>query len=110
MRAALWFRATAIALLLMAAGHTYGFLGFRPPTAEGLAVWTSMNQVRFAVGHSTYSYGGFYVGFGLFISAFYLFTAWLAWVVGRWRNGRQRRRGVWRLECWCCSASGWDWR
>ena len=82
MRATRWFRASAVLLLLFAAGHTYGFLAFRPPSAEGLAVWHSMNEVRFAMGHSTFSYGGFYVGFGLFITAFYLFTAWLAWWMG----------------------------
>jgi hypothetical protein len=72
----------AILMLLFAAGHTYGFLAFRPDTAEGQAVWTAMNSVRFSEGGSTFSYGQFYVGFGLFISLFLLFGAWLAWRLG----------------------------
>ena len=81
MRAAQWFRAAALILLLFAIGHTYGFLSFRPASEEGLAVWNSMNKVRFAVGHGTASYGEFYVGFGMFITAFYLFCSWLAWTI-----------------------------
>jgi hypothetical protein len=89
MRAAVWFRAAAVVMLLFAVGHTYGFLAFRPDTAEGRAVWDAMNGVRFSVGRSTFSYGGFYTGFGLFISSYYLFGAWLAW-----RLGSMSRRGV----------------
>jgi hypothetical protein len=73
---------TAVFLLLFAAGHTFGFLAFRPSTTEGRAVWLAMNSVRFAEGHSTFSYGGFYTGFGLTITAFQLFAAWLAWLLG----------------------------
>jgi hypothetical protein len=89
MRAVLWFRVVAIILLLFAVGHTYGFLAFRPPTAEGRAVWDAMNNVHFSVGRSTFSYGGFYKGFGLSISAFQLFSAWLAWTLGS-----MARRGI----------------
>lgn len=74
-KAATWFRITSVLLLLFAAGHTFGFLTFRPATAEGQAVWAAMNGVRFAAGHGTSSYRGFYVGFGLFVSSFYVFEA-----------------------------------
>ena len=90
MRAVLWFRIAAVILVLFAAGHTYGFLAFRPTTAEGRAVWDAMNGVRFSEGGSTFSYGDFYTGFGLTISAFQLFEAWLAW-----RVGSMVRRGIW---------------
>jgi hypothetical protein len=83
MRAAAWFRITAVVMLLFAAGHTFGFLTFRPATAEGQEVWATMNSVHFSVGDATFSYGGFYVGFGLFVSAFYLFEAWLIWFLGQ---------------------------
>ena len=83
MRAAAWFRATGMVLLLFAAGHTLGFLKFRPATPDGLAVWDAMQRVYFAQGSALHSYGEFYRGFGLFISAFYLFAAWLAWSLGR---------------------------
>jgi len=44
---------------------------------------TAMNDVHFTAKHGTYSYGEFYMGFGLFISAFYLLEAWLAWFLDR---------------------------
>ncbi|MEO6804677.1 MAG: hypothetical protein ABI286_00325 [Edaphobacter sp.] len=82
MRAVVWFRIASILLLLFAVGHTFGFLSFQPSTAEGRAVWTAMNDVHFSVGHSTFSYGAFYKGFGLSITGFQLFMAWLAWQLG----------------------------
>jgi hypothetical protein len=81
-KARVWFRISAVLLLLFAVGHTFGFLAFRPPTAAGQAVWSAMNNVRFSDGGSTFSYGEFYRGFGLSISASQLFTAWLAWLLG----------------------------
>jgi hypothetical protein len=41
-----------------------------------------MNGVHFSDGHGNYSYGDFYVGFGLSITAAMLFTAWLLWMLG----------------------------
>jgi hypothetical protein len=81
-RARLWFRITAILMLFFAAGHTIGFLTFRPPTPEGQAVWSAMNSVKFSRGNSTFTYGGFYTGFGLSISVSQLFSAWVAWLLG----------------------------
>jgi hypothetical protein len=95
MKAAWWFRGTAVVLLLFAAGHSYGFLSFRPASADGLAVWQSMNTVRFAVGNTTRSYAEFYVGFGLFVTAFYVFAAWLSWTLGS--MARQMREEAMRL-------------
>ncbi len=79
MKPVLWFRISAGLLLLFAVGHTIGFLTFKPPSLEGQNVWKAMNVVRFSAGSSTFSYGDFYTGFGLFITAFQLFAAWLAW-------------------------------
>jgi hypothetical protein len=93
----MWFRITAILILLFAVGHTFGFLAFRPSTTDGRAVWLAMNSVSFAEGHSTFSYGEFYLGFGLFITAFQLFAAWLAWLVGS--MARQGAAGV-RAIAW----------
>jgi hypothetical protein len=99
MKAATWFRITSVVILLFAAGHTFGFLTFRPATAEGQAVWAAMTSVHFAAKHGTYSYGGFYVGFGLFVSASYLFEAWLAWFLGSMaeRGLREARTIAWGL-------------
>lgn len=38
MKPAVWFRVSAVVLLLFAIGHTVGFLSFRPPTADGQGV------------------------------------------------------------------------
>jgi hypothetical protein len=95
MRAAVWFRVTAGIMLLFAAGHTFGFLSFQPPTAEGRAVFAAMKNVHFSVGHTTFSYGGFYQGFGLSITAYQLFMAWLAWELGSMaKRGVMDVRGI----------------
>ena len=82
MNATLLYRTASILLLLFAAGHTFGFLSFKPPSPEGLAVRDAMNTVHFKVGRATFSYGGFYVGFGLFIGVYLIFSAFLAWYLG----------------------------
>lgn len=69
-------------LVLFAAGHTYGFLKFKPPSDEGAAVWAVMNTVHFQFQGHSYTYAGFYVGFGLFVTAYLLFSAYLAWHLG----------------------------
>jgi hypothetical protein len=82
MKATTWFRAAAVMMLLFALGHTLGFLTFTASTAEGRAVFASMNGVHFSSGNSTFSYGGFYRGFGLTITVFQLFLAWMSWTLG----------------------------
>jgi hypothetical protein len=89
MKPVVWFRIAAGLMLLFAIGHTIGFLTFQPPSLEGQNVWKAMNTVRFSAGFSTFSYGDFYTGFGLFITAFQLFAAWLAWSLGS-----MARRGI----------------
>jgi len=87
MKPALWFRIAGVLFILFAAGHTVGFLTFRPDTAEGLAVWNSMNNVHFSKGGATFSYGAFYLGFGLFITLFDLYLAWMSfYLASRWRS------------------------
>ena len=76
------YRIASVVFLLFAAGHTFGFLSFTPPTAEGLAVRDAMNSVHFTVRGSTFSYGAFYRGFGLSATASMLFQAFLAWQLG----------------------------
>lgn len=83
MSARLAYRIAAVLLVLFAALHTVGFLRFKPPTAEGMAVLESMNRVHFAVKGADFSYGGFYIAFGLFVTTYLLFSAYLAW----WLSG-----------------------
>jgi hypothetical protein len=93
------YRIASLVLALFAAGHTYGFLKFTPPTAEGLAVRDAMNQVHFPVKGSDFSYGGFYLGFGLFVTAYLFYSAILAWQLGSLaeRDPRTARSLTWSL-------------
>jgi hypothetical protein len=82
MKAAVLFKIASVLLLLFAAGHTFGFLSFKPPSVESRAVYESMNNVHFQVRGSSFSYGGFYRGFGLSITVNMLFLAFLFWYLG----------------------------
>jgi hypothetical protein len=83
MKARAWsYRGASILSVLFAAGHTFGFLSFQAPSEAGRRVWSQMNSVYFAVGSRSFSYGGFYLGFGLIISAAALFLAGLMWWLG----------------------------
>ena len=81
--AATWlYRVASILFVLFALGHTYGFLSFRPSSAEGRAVYESMNSVHLVVRGQDYTYGGFYRGFGLSATISLLFWAFLCWYLG----------------------------
>jgi len=82
MTATLLYRISAFVLVLFAAGHTLGFMTFKAPTPEGVAVQQSMDNVRFSLGGKSLSYGDFYRGLGLFCTAYLLFNAFLAWHLG----------------------------
>ncbi len=76
------YRIAAIVFVLFALGHTFGFLTLRAPSAEGRAVYDAMNAVHFAVHGRSYTYGGFYRGFGLSCTVSMLFSAFLSWHLG----------------------------
>lgn len=99
MKPAVWFRVSAVVLLLFAIGHTVGFLSFRPPTADGQGVFAAMNNVRFSAAGTSVSYGDFYRGFGLSITAAQLFYAWLAWLLAGMarRDPEGARRIAWSM-------------
>jgi len=82
MSATLLYRIAAFIFVLFAVGHTYGFLSLRPPSAEGRAVYDSMNNVRFEVGGASFTYGAFYRGFGLSCTASMILSASLCWHLG----------------------------
>jgi hypothetical protein len=97
MKATALYRIAAVLFIVFAAGHTVGFLGFRPPTTEAAAVRDAMKNVHFQVGGSSFTYGGFYTGFGLFATLYLLFAAYLAWHLGggsRHESAGDRRSGV----------------
>jgi hypothetical protein len=83
MTASLLYRIAAVLFILFAAGHTFGFLKFRPATPEGTAVWQSMNDVPLHIGGRSYTYGGFYRGFGLYVTVYLLFSTVLSWQLGQ---------------------------
>jgi hypothetical protein len=82
MNATLLYRIAAVLLNVFAAGHTYGFLKFKPSTSDGVAVRDGMDNVHFQIGSSSFTYGGFYRGFGLFATVYLCFAAFLAWHLG----------------------------
>jgi hypothetical protein len=82
MSATTWFRIAAVLFVLFTAGHTFGFLNFKAPSAEGRAVFDGMNTVTMQVRGATFTYGGFYKGFGLTITLYLILSAYLAWHLG----------------------------
>ena len=82
MSATAYYRIAALLLALYAALHTMGFLGFKPTSAEARAVLDGMYAVEMRVGRATFTYGGFYRGFGLAITVYLVFSAYLAWHMG----------------------------
>jgi len=94
MTARLLYRIAAVVLVVFAAGHTFGFLSFRPPSPEGLAVYEAMNSVQFEFAGASYSYAKFYTGFGLTVTAYMLFGAFLAWHLGSLTASHPRAIGA----------------
>ncbi len=82
MNATLLYRIAAVLFVLFTIGHTFGFLSFRPASAEGQAVLESMHRVRFEAGGRYSSYAEWYRGFGLSITVSMLFWALLSWHLG----------------------------
>ncbi len=82
MNATLLYRIASVMLVLFSLGHTIGFLKLKAPTQEALAVREAMDNVHFEIRGASFSFGGFYVGFGLYITAYLLFSAFLAWHLG----------------------------
>ncbi len=79
MKAGTLYRIAAVVFVLFAAGHTIGFLRFVPPSAQGAAVLGAMRDVHFTLRGASYSYAGFYDGFGLSVTVYLVFSAFLAW-------------------------------
>ena len=81
MKASVLYRIASILLLLFAAGHTLGFRKVDPKWGVDLLV-ASMRTTHFDAQGSSRSYWDFYTGFGLFVTVFLLFAAFLAWQLG----------------------------
>jgi len=79
MRASIFYRIAAVLLLLFEAGHTSGFPWSDPKWGVDLR---SMQSTHFYIMGFSRTYWDFYVGFGLFVSAFLLLAVVLAWQLG----------------------------
>lgn len=90
MTATLLYRAASVLLLVLAAGPTAGLLSFPPATSDGLAVYEVMNSVHFDLGGSARSYRDICTGFGLTVTAYLLFCAFLAWHLGSLARAQPR--------------------
>jgi hypothetical protein len=80
-KARIFYRISAVLLVLFAAGHTFGFRQVNPAWGAD-AVVAIMQSVHFNAEGFTRSYWDFFSAFGLFFSVFLLFAAVLAWVLG----------------------------
>src|SRR5579863_8437295 len=76
------YRIAALLLAVFGAGHTSGFLTFKPSNADGMAVMEGMNRVHFEFFGGSLTYGDLYMGFGLVVSVYLFFAACLAWYLG----------------------------
>src|SRR5258708_15191831 len=79
MRASVFYRIAAVLLLLFEAGHTSGFPWSDPKWGVDLG---SMRSTHFYIMGFSRTYWDFYLGFGLFVSAFLLLAVVLAWQLG----------------------------
>jgi len=78
-RASLFYRIAAVLLLLFDAGHTAGFPWSDPKWGVDIG---SMRSTHFYIMGFSRTYWDFYVGFGLFVSVFFLLAVVLAWQLG----------------------------
>lgn len=76
------YRLTALLLAILAAGHTYIFLTFVPTGTAAKAVLDGMRTVHFDLFGGSLTYNMMYTGFGLIVTSYLVFVAWLAWHLG----------------------------
>lgn len=82
MRPSVLYRAAAVLFVLFALGHQFGFRSVDPAWRAD-AVVGAMRMTSFSVQGFTRSYWDFFSGFGFSITALLLFSAVLAWELGR---------------------------
>jgi hypothetical protein len=80
-KASVFYRISSVLLVLLAAGHTFGFRQNNPQWGAG-AVVELMRSVHFDAQGFTRTYWDFFSAFGLLFSVFLLFAAVLAWLLG----------------------------
>jgi hypothetical protein len=85
------FRLATYLLILYCAGHTWGTILSTPHFGEASdAVAYAMKSVHFNVQGFECTWFGFYVGFGLLVSIFFLCSAAVTWFLGGLARSEQR--------------------
>ncbi|MGH9396058.1 MAG: LIC_13387 family protein [Terriglobia bacterium] len=82
MKPTLLYRIASIVFILIAVTHTIELLNPKQPSPAVAAVRAAMDSVHFQSAGASLSYGEMYIGFGLFVTAYLLFSAFLAWHLG----------------------------
>ena len=89
MRASILYRISSVLILLFAIGHTLGYRKTDP--AWGVDQTLSiLKRTTFHIQGFDRTYYGFYVGSGLFVTLMLLFTALIAWQLGRLSAAKRR--------------------
>jgi hypothetical protein len=78
MSATLFYRIAAGLLIFFALAHTAGMVSSKSPSPEIAMVRHAMKDIHFQQMGSTNSFYGYYLGFGLSLSAYLLFAAVVA--------------------------------
>jgi len=81
MKSSILYRVASVLLVLFAIGHTVGFTQTTGMVGADTVVGL-MKSVRFSVQGFQRTYWNFFVGFGLFVTVFLLFSAGLSWALG----------------------------
>ena len=81
MKASVFYKISAILLVLFAAGHTMGFRQTDPAWGVDTLI-AMMKSMHFDAQGFSRSYWDFYVGFGLFVSILLVFAGLVAWQLG----------------------------
>jgi hypothetical protein len=81
MKASILYRIASILLILFALGHTLGFRKVDPRWGVD-SIISALRSTHFNVQGLNRTYWDFYVGFGLFVTVFLLFSAALSWQLG----------------------------
>jgi hypothetical protein len=96
-------RITTYLLILFCFGHTRGALISTPRFgADADAVATAMRTVHFSAQGSDATWYGFYLGFGYFVSIFFLLSAAVTWFLG---GLAPRERRAWTPILWALLLS-----
>lgn len=81
MKASIFYRVTAVLLLLFAVAHIYGFRQSDPKWGVD-ALLSSMRSIHFDAGGFNRTYWDLFLAAGFSVGMFFLFSAILAWQLG----------------------------